>query len=249
MAIIKMRQYKIYWSPDFRYDRIILKRYQALRKYLHANDHNEKNNKQNVKWQTVQSSTSTETSGKILHKSRTGIMSFNSGVSNCSENKKKWWCQAMQYQKISINGNPKIWSELVSLGLYVGTQRGCRKVRCRRVSSAVSKRNSKESKFSGIFRQMVFVCDKDLKANRCGSFDFWIDQTSSLPLIKWYDNKAVIFASTFSSTQATADKQRWVAKMTKHCKIKYPDMVKDCSQSMGGVDLNDMLISLSCADI
>ena len=93
------------------------------------------------------------------------------------------------------------------------------------------------------------MCDKDLKANSCGSFDFRIDLTSSLRLIKWYDNKAVIFASTFSSTQSTADKQRWVAKMMKRCKIKYPDMVKDYNQSMGGVDLNDMLISLSRADI
>ena len=176
-------------------------------------------------------------------------MSFNSGASNSSENRKKWWCQAIQSQKISIKGNSKIWSELFSLGLYMGTQRGCRKVRCRRVSSAVSKRNPKESKFSGIFRQLVFVCDKDLKANSCCSFDFRIDLTSSLRLIKWYDNKAVIFASTFSSTQSTADKQRWVEKMMKRCKIKYPDMVKDYNQSMGGVDLNDMLISLSHADI
>ena len=47
-----MTQYKMYWSPDFCYNRIAfvmtLKRYQALRRYLHANDNTEKNNKQNV---------------------------------------------------------------------------------------------------------------------------------------------------------------------------------------------------------
>ena len=50
-------------------------------------------------------------------------MSFNRGANNSSENKEKWWCQAIESQKKSINGNSKIWSELVSLGLYVGAEK------------------------------------------------------------------------------------------------------------------------------
>ena len=94
-----------------------------------------------------------------------------------------------------------------------------------------------------------FIRNKDLKANGRGSFDFRIDLNSSLRLIKWYDNKAVILGSTFSSVQSTSDKQRWYAKKNKYCKIKYPDTLKDYNQSMGGVDLNDMLISLYRVDI
>ena len=47
-----MTQYKMYWSPDFGYNGIAsamtLKRYQTLRRYLHANGNTEKNNQQNV---------------------------------------------------------------------------------------------------------------------------------------------------------------------------------------------------------
>ena len=50
-----------------------------------------------------------------------------------------------------------------------------------------------------------FIRNKDLKANGRGSFDFRIDLNSSLRLIKWYDNKAVILGSTFSSVQSTSD--------------------------------------------
>ena len=153
-------------------------------------------------------------------------------------------------------------------------QRGYRKVRCRRVIYVVSKENSKESKSPSIFREFVFDLTtthqiaqnghfgnsnlqlksnqrvpKDLKANGRGSFDFRIDLNSSLRLIKWYDNKAVILGSTFSSVQSTSDKQRWDAKKKEHCKIKYPYIVKDQNQSMGGVDLSDMLTSLYLIDI
>ena len=93
------------------------------------------------------------------------------------------------------------------------------------------------------------MCGKDLKANGRGSFDFQIDLNSSFRLIKWYDNKAVISGFTFSSIQSTSDKQCWDVKKKEHCKINYPNMTKDYNQNMGGVDLNDMLISLYRVDI
>ena len=52
MAIIKMSQYKRYWSPQLRCDRIAsrmkLNRYETLRKFLHANDNNKKNDPENI---------------------------------------------------------------------------------------------------------------------------------------------------------------------------------------------------------
>ena len=46
MAVIKMHQYKMYWYPEFCYERIIaamtVKRYETLRKYLHVTDNTTK---------------------------------------------------------------------------------------------------------------------------------------------------------------------------------------------------------------
>ena len=51
MAIVKMPQYKMYWSPEFRYERVAvvirLKRYETLRKFLHVNDNVSRNNLEN----------------------------------------------------------------------------------------------------------------------------------------------------------------------------------------------------------
>ena len=48
MTIVKMSQYKMHWSKEFKYDLIAssmtLKRYETLRRFLHASDNNDKNN-------------------------------------------------------------------------------------------------------------------------------------------------------------------------------------------------------------
>ena len=48
MTIVKMSQYKRYWSKEFKYNPIAstmtLKRYETLQRFLHENDSNDKNN-------------------------------------------------------------------------------------------------------------------------------------------------------------------------------------------------------------
>ena len=94
-----------------------------------------------------------------------------------------------------------------------------------------------------------FICDKDSKSNGSGTFGFPINLNSFLRLIKWYYNKVVILGSIFSSVQSTLDKQHWDAKKKEYCRIKYPDMEKDCNQSIGGVEVNDKMLYLYCIDI
>ena len=52
MAIVRMSQYEMYWSPEFRYDRVrcamTLKRYKLIRRFIHANDNTNKRSPENV---------------------------------------------------------------------------------------------------------------------------------------------------------------------------------------------------------
>ena len=60
------------------------------------------------------------------------------------------------------------------------------------------------------------MADKDFKSSDGGSFDYCIDLNSLLHVLKWFDNKSVIVALTFSSVAATGIKQwiRWNTSLT-----------------------------------
>ena len=93
------------------------------------------------------------------------------------------------------------------------------------------------------------MSDKDLKATGRASFDYRIDLNSLLRVLKWYDNKRFILGSSFSTVRASNTNRRWDSKKKDHSNVVYPDMVKEYNESMGGVDLNEILISLYHADI
>ena len=93
------------------------------------------------------------------------------------------------------------------------------------------------------------MSDKDLKKEGRGSFDYRTNMNSTLHVVKWHDNKAVTVASTFGRIGASSTKKRWDSKSKDHVDVSYPDMIRDYNQSMGGVDLSDMLIALYHVDI
>ena len=68
-------------------------------------------------------------------------------------------------------------------------------------------------------------------------------------VVKWHDKKGVILGSSFSAMKASSTKRRWDSKKKDHCNVVHPDMVKKYSESMDGVELDNMLISLHCVDI
>ena len=89
------------------------------------------------------------------------------------------------------------------------------------------------------------MSDKDLKAKGRGSFDYHIDLNSSLRVVKWYYNKGVILGSSLFLVEASSTKRRWDFVKKDHCNVTYPEIVKEYNESMSGMDLNDMLISLT----
>ena len=85
--------------------------------------------------------------------------------------------------------------------------------------------------------------EKDLKKQDRGSFDYHADVSSGLHVVKWFDNKYVLLASTFSGVRAKKTVQRWDSKKKQHFQVQCPHIVASYNASMGGVDLADMLIA------
>ena len=89
------------------------------------------------------------------------------------------------------------------------------------------------------------MSDKDLKATGRDSFDYCLDLNSSLHVQKWHDNKEVILGLSFSTVKDSSTKRRWDSKKKDHCNMTYPDMVQEYNESMGGMNLNNIIISSS----
>ena len=83
---------------------------------------------------------------------------------------------------------------------------------------------------------------KDLKKCGHGSFDYRTDCNTGTYLLKWFDNKCVVVVLSFARVECTNTVERY--DLAQKVKIDCPDMVSQYNQSMGGVDLADMPITL-----
>ena len=88
------------------------------------------------------------------------------------------------------------------------------------------------------------MTEKDLKPRGRGSFDYRTDCNTGLHLLKWFDNKCVIVGSSFAGVECHNTVQRYDQAKKEKVTIDCPDIVSQYNQSMGGVDLADMLVSL-----
>ena len=113
-----------------------------------------------------------------------------------------------------------------------------------------SSRTYKTATFrSNRLKRCPLVSEKELKKEVRESYDYRTNVNSGLHLVKWYDNKCVHLASTFSGVNATSSEKRWDSKAKNHKDVLLSDMVSDYNSSMGGVDLADMLIALYRTEI
>ena len=58
-----------------------------------------------------------------------------------------------------------------------------------------------------------------------GSFYYHIDLNSLLHVLKWFNNKGVIVASTFSGVATSNTKQLWYFKKKEHWNVPYPKAI------------------------
>lgn len=91
--------------------------------------------------------------------------------------------------------------------------------------------------------------DKLLVKKGRGSVDEIVDFNSGLTVVKWIDNGSVLLCSNFIGSEPMSTIKRWNKDKKERRDIDCPAIVKEYNQSMGGVDLADMLIALHRIDI
>ena len=85
----------------------------------------------------------------------------------------------------------------------------------------------------------ITVSDADLKKRGRGSFveKLAVVDGTEIASVRWFDNKAVHFLSTFTGSEPVHEVRRWNAKEKHYCKIACPDVVKVYNKHMGGLTL------------
>ena len=87
------------------------------------------------------------------------------------------------------------------------------------------------------------LSEKDLKKNGRGSVSFKCDINSGLTKVRWYDNKCVQVASTYSTAESSGIIEISNPKSKRYLQVPCPDAIKEYNSAMGGVNLVDMLIA------
>lgn len=81
------------------------------------------------------------------------------------------------------------------------------------------------------------------KAGR-GAFDFKLDTSIDVAIVRWYDNRAVTLVSNYVSTEPVASVKRWDKKTKQYIDIPRPHIVAVYNSYMGGTDVHNYLVSL-----
>lgn len=86
--------------------------------------------------------------------------------------------------------------------------------------------------------------ESDLKRQGRGAFDYAVDNTRSVAVIRWFDNRTVTLVSNYASTEPVCTVRRWDKKEKKFTQVEQPGVVATYNSFMGGVDLLNYLTAL-----
>ncbi len=93
-------------------------------------------------------------------------------------------------------------------------------------------------------RGCTLKSDKELSKAGRGAYDVKYEMTSGMAIVKWYDNKAVLLASSFIGPDPVDRCRRWSKEKKVYVEADRPHIVKMYNNNMGGVDLADMFAAL-----
>ncbi|CAH2011120.1 unnamed protein product, partial [Acanthoscelides obtectus] len=97
---------------------------------------------------------------------------------------------------------------------------------------------------SNRLRGCPLLSDKELLRKGRGSFDYRVENSVGLAVIKWADTKCVTLASSYISHSPVFEVSRFSKEQKKKVNVQCPQIVKQYNIHMGGVNLSDTLLSL-----
>ncbi|KRZ11487.1 PiggyBac transposable element-derived protein 2 [Trichinella zimbabwensis] len=83
----------------------------------------------------------------------------------------------------------------------------------------------------------------ELKRKSRGATDFCCTKDNKLCVVKWFDNREVILASTYMCVDPVKPLRRWNKRQRQFIDVPCPQIVKEYNQFMGGVDLTESTTS------
>uniref|UniRef100_A0A8C1TF05 PiggyBac transposable element-derived protein domain-containing protein n=1 Tax=Cyprinus carpio TaxID=7962 RepID=A0A8C1TF05_CYPCA len=98
-------------------------------------------------------------------------------------------------------------------------------------------------------RGCTLKSDKELSKAGRGAYEVKYKKTSGMSIVKWYDNKAVLLASSFIGPEPVERCRRWSKEKKEYVEVERPHIVKVYNHNMGGGDLADMFAALYRIDI
>ena len=85
--------------------------------------------------------------------------------------------------------------------------------------------------------------DKVLMARGRGSCDQLVRGDNKVSVLKWFDNKPIIMASSVHGEEPRDECRRWSKTEKEHKQISRPAVIREYNEKMGGVDLCDRMIA------
>eukprot|EP00066_Takifugu_rubripes_P019441 XP_011608707.1 PREDICTED: piggyBac transposable element-derived protein 3-like [Takifugu rubripes] len=94
-------------------------------------------------------------------------------------------------------------------------------------------------------RGCTFSADSEMKNKDRGAFEEQqaVVDDVGIRVVKWFDNRGVIVASTFAGAQPVSIIERWERKLKRNVSVECPSIISLYNKFMGGVDALDALIA------
>ncbi|KAK9965402.1 hypothetical protein ABG768_018879 [Culter alburnus] len=245
MTVVRMPSYRMYWQTATRYDPIATvmgrKRFDKLRTYIHMNDNT------NVKQKGEPGYDPLFKVRPVLEKVRAncvtglvydfevytgkGTVTNERGLGVAGEVVLRLVSEVpkgLNYKCFFDNWftSPELIVELKKMGI---------------LTVATINRNR--------LRGCTLKSDKELSKAGRGAYEVKYEKTSGMSIVKWYDNKAVLLASSFIGPEPVERCRRWSKEKKEYVEVDRPHIVKVYNHNMGGVDLADMFAALYRIDI